>query len=60
LNTALKLQHRAAIRLLKQLGVDNIRLERQTDGRYRFIAWNLPLRDGNGSMKKPKRGIVRV
>jgi hypothetical protein len=55
-----KRQHRIAIAVLKMTGLDNIRLERQADGRYRFTAWTLPLRDGNGSMKKPKRGIVRV
>jgi hypothetical protein len=35
-----KRQHRIAIAVLKQIGLDNIRLERSGDS-YRFIAWSV-------------------
>jgi uncharacterized protein YggL (DUF469 family) len=39
-------QHEAAVRLLKELALDTLRMEPGSDGRYRFVAWNLPLWDG--------------
>jgi hypothetical protein len=53
-----KKQHKLAIRLLQKLGLDNIRLERQRDGRYRYHAWNVPLADGNGSPRIIRQGVI--
>jgi hypothetical protein len=44
-------QHAAAIDLLKKLGLDNIKLERQQDGHYTYRAWNTPLVEQSGSPK---------
>jgi hypothetical protein len=51
--------HKAAVRLLKRLGLSTIRLERE-DGHYRYVAWSVPLVDGNGSPKISKRGKVQA
>jgi hypothetical protein len=55
-----KRQHRIAVAVLKQLGLDNIRLERTAEGTFKFFAWTVPLRNGNGSLRKAQRGQVRV
>jgi hypothetical protein len=44
---------------LKQLGLDNITLERQ-NGHYRYRAWNTPIVEHNSSPKTVKRGRIRV
>jgi len=51
--------HKAAVRLLKRLGLSTIRLERE-NGSYKYVAWHTPLVDGNGSPKISKRGKVRA
>jgi hypothetical protein len=53
-------QHTVAIDLLEKLGLDNIRLEHQQDGHYRYRAWNTPIVEHNGSPPTVKRGKVRV
>jgi hypothetical protein len=53
-------QHRAAIRLLARLGLDNITLERQRDGHYTYRAWNTPIIAHNGSPPLIRRGKIRA
>jgi hypothetical protein len=55
-----KKQHQLAVSLLKELGLDYIRLNRGRDGHYRYHAWTVPLIDGNGSPRFSKRGRVRT
>ena len=55
-----KFQHVLAVGLLKELGLDYIRLERQRGGHYRYRAWSVPFVVGNGSPKTVKRGKVRT
>jgi hypothetical protein len=54
----LKKQHRAAIRLLKRLGLTTIRLERD-NGSYRYRAWGMPKYRGNRSAAA-KSGKVKA
>ena len=54
-----KKQHKLAIRLLKELGLNNIRLEPQAHGRYRYHAWSVPVVDGYGSPRISRRGLVQ-
>jgi hypothetical protein len=54
-----KKQHQLAVSLLKELGLDYVRLEPQRNGRYRYHAWNVPLVDGNGSPRISRRGMIR-
>lgn len=51
-------QHELAVHLLKNLGLDHIRLIPTKDGHYRYVAWTTPLVDGNGSPKVRRRGTV--
>jgi hypothetical protein len=51
-------QHHIAIRLLKELGLDNIRLELGHDGRYHYHAWSAPLTHTNGSPLVLRQGVV--
>ena len=55
-----KRQHQLAIHLLKELGLDYVRLERQPDGQYRYQAWSVPWVPNNGSPGKTKRGKIRL
>jgi hypothetical protein len=55
-----KKQHQLGIDLLKELGLDYLRLEPQRGGYYRYRAWNTPLRENNGSPKTVKRGKARI
>jgi hypothetical protein len=43
-----KKQHQLAVNLLKELGLDYLRLEPQRGNHYRYHAWNVPLISGNG------------
>jgi hypothetical protein len=52
-------QHNLAISLLKELGLDYVRLEPQRGGHYRYHAWNTPLIEHNGS-KTVKQGRIRA
>jgi hypothetical protein len=56
----LRKQHRAAIALLKTLGLTYIRLEPDKEGKFRFLAWSTPLIDGNGSPRPRKEGVIKV
>jgi hypothetical protein len=49
--------HRAAVRLLRRLGLSTIRLERE-NGSYKYVGWYTPMVDGNGSPRITKRGKV--
>jgi hypothetical protein len=53
-------QHQLAVNLLKELGVDYVRLERQPVGGYGYRAWSVPLIVNNGFAGKAKRGKVRL
>jgi hypothetical protein len=55
-----KKQHQLAVDLLKELGLDYLRLERQRNGYYRYHPWSVPLLSGNGSPGVAKRGKIRV
>jgi hypothetical protein len=55
-----KKQHELAISLLKELGLDYIRLERQINGHYHYHAWTSPLKETNGHAKHSRRGTVRL
>jgi hypothetical protein len=55
-----KKQHRLALRLLKELGVDYLRLESRDGRTYRYHGWTVPLFDGNGSPAISRRGTVRI
>ena len=52
--------HKAAVRLLKRLGLSTIRLERREDGSYKYVGWHTPLVDGNGSPRITKCGEVQM
>ena len=54
-----KKHYQPAFDLLKDLGLDYIRLEQQRDGHYRYHAWSVPLVSGNGSPGISKRGKIR-
>jgi hypothetical protein len=54
-----KKQHNLGISLLKELGLDYVRLERKRDGLYRYHAWSVPLVDDNGSPRISRRGLVQ-
>jgi hypothetical protein len=51
-------QHVVAVDLLEKLGLENIKLEIQGDGRFRYFAWSLPLAVGNGSPRS-RYGVIR-
>ena len=53
-----KEQHNLGVSLLKELGLDYVRLEPQANGRYRYHAWSVPLVDGNGSPRIRRRGVI--
>jgi hypothetical protein len=53
-----KRQHKLAVALLHKLGLQNICLERRTDGTYLYYAWNVPLTDGNGRPRLSRQGVV--
>jgi hypothetical protein len=53
-------QHHLAVGLLEVLGLTQVRLERQKDGSFTFVAWNTPLVDGNGTPKRTRPGEIRV
>ena len=53
-----KKQHNLGVSLLRKLRLDYIRLEPQGDGRYRYLAWNVPLVDGNGSPPILRQGVI--
>jgi hypothetical protein len=55
-----KKQHQFAVDLLKELGLDYLRLERQGGDHYRYHAWSVPLTSGNGSPGISKRGEIRA
>jgi len=55
-----KKQHQLAVSLLKELGLDYVRLERERNGRYRYHGWTVPLVDSNGSPRISRRGVVRT
>jgi hypothetical protein len=55
-----KKQHQLAVNLLKELGLEYIRLEPQWDGHYHYYAWSVPLISGNGSPGISKRGKIRA
>ena len=55
-----KKQHRLAVDLLEELGLDYVRLEPQWDGHYRYYAWSVPLTNGNGSPGISKKGKTRA
>jgi hypothetical protein len=57
LHMDLKDQHKAAVRLLKRLGLKTIRLELR-DGRYTYVGWNNPA-PGNGYLRL-KSGRVKA
>jgi len=54
-----KKQHNLAVNLLKELGLDYVRLERQANGRYKYLAWSVPLVDHNGSPRTCRRGVIQ-
>jgi hypothetical protein len=58
--TETKFQHILAVGLLKELGLDYVRLERQRGGYYRCRAWSVPFVIGNGSPGIIKKGKVRA
>jgi hypothetical protein len=49
-------QHRLGVQLLQELGLTYVRLEPGNAARYRYVAWNTPLIDTNGSPRIIKRG----
>jgi hypothetical protein len=51
-------QHLLAVELLEKLGVDNIKLEPDHTGKYRYHGWSIPLVSGNGSPPILKRGRI--
>jgi hypothetical protein len=53
-------QHAVAIDILARLGLDNIKLEPEGNGRYLYRAWNVPIVENNGSARIVKRGKVRM
>jgi hypothetical protein len=54
-------QHQLALSILKELGLDYIRLEPDRSGQYRYYGWAVPpLVDTNGHAKRPRRGVVRA
>jgi hypothetical protein len=55
-----KKQHKLAISLLKELGMDYIQLKRQGNGHYHYYGWTTPLVDGNGTPKISRCGTVRL
>jgi hypothetical protein len=55
-----KKQHKLALRLLKKLGVDYLRLESRDGRTYRYHGWTTPLVDGNGSAAISRCGIVHL
>ena len=55
-----KQQHKLGIELLKELGLTNVKLELESDGHYRYVAWHTPLIEGNGSPRVVKRGRLRA
>jgi hypothetical protein len=54
-----KKQHNLGISLLKELGLDYVRLEPQGSGRFRYLAWSVPLVDNNGRLPIARQGVVR-
>jgi hypothetical protein len=54
-----KKQHKLGVSLLKELGLDYVRLERQGVGYYRYHAWKVPLMEDNGSTRISRRGMIR-
>jgi hypothetical protein len=55
-----KKRHILAVSLLKELGLDYVRLEPQTGGRYKYLAWSVPLVEHNGSPRICRQGVLRV
>jgi hypothetical protein len=55
----LEKQHLAAVRLLKELQMDYIRLEHECGRIFRYVAWTVPRIELNGS-KKSQRGQVSL
>jgi hypothetical protein len=55
-----KKRHQLAISLLKELGLDHIRLESRKDGSFGYVAWTTPLADTNGHTKRSRCGTVRL
>jgi hypothetical protein len=53
-----KKQHNLGVTLLKELGLDYVRLEPQHNGQFRYLAWNVPLLDGNGSPLILRQGVI--
>ena len=53
-----KEQHLLGINLLEELGLNDVRLEPQRDGRYRYVAWTVPLVEGNGRLRLSRQGII--
>jgi hypothetical protein len=53
-------QHAVAIDLLKRLGLDNIKLEHQRDGRYSYRAWNTPIVEHNGSPPSARAMLIEL
>jgi hypothetical protein len=51
-----KKHYQPAFDLLKDLGLDYIRLERQCDSHHRYHAWSVPLVIDNGSPGRSKPG----
>jgi hypothetical protein len=54
--TRSKKQHQFTVSLLKEQGVDYLRLELQREGHYQYHGWTLPLISGNGSPGISNRG----
>jgi hypothetical protein len=57
----LKALHEVAVKLLQDLGVDNVYLQAFRDGCYMFRAWERPApRSHNGGHRKIQQGNVEL
>jgi hypothetical protein len=55
-----KEQHLLAIELLEKFGLENLRLELDLSGHFRYHGWRIPLSVNNGSPPLERRGRIAM